>query len=209
VLLAIGNVAQAEVVCKLHIEGFGYQQGLKKAHVSCTGGSIKAVAHSLLAPLVGAKAGLQSSGVQWLDSCEQGWTNPCLLVVCADSKARFPSATVLRVNTTAISNSTKLLLCMGTNTSVMIEGATFEENAVRAVTAMGKLHIARSNFTNSIMLGDGVEGGCLYSIGGVTVVESSRFVSNINRERGGAIGVTGGARLTITSCLFEGNQGGY
>lgn len=68
-LLTTGQVADAEVTCKLHIEGFGYKQGLKKAHLSCTGGSIKAVAHPLLAPLIGAKEGALSLGVQWFHSC--------------------------------------------------------------------------------------------------------------------------------------------
>jgi hypothetical protein len=101
-VLVAGQVADADVACKLHIEGFGYQHGLKKAHLSCTGGSIKAVAHPLLTPLVGAKAGVTSSGVQWLDSCGTNLTQSCLLTVCDGSKATFLSAAVVRVNVTAI-----------------------------------------------------------------------------------------------------------
>ena len=129
VLTVVGQVADAEVICKLHLECFGHQQGLKKAHLSCTGGSIKAVAHPLFAPLVGAKAGVQSAGVQWLDNGSPWRLDDCLLAMLGGSKATFPSATVMHVNVTAVPKiGTKLLLCLTGNSSVTFAAAIFDRN---------------------------------------------------------------------------------
>jgi hypothetical protein len=207
VLLAIGQTATAEVVCKLRMEGFGYSHGIKAAQLSCTGGSIKAVAHPLLAPLVGAKAGVQTSGVQWLDKCEPKWTAKCLLMVCNGSEAMFISTTVMHVNVSTGKNGTNVILCMGANSSLTFEGAVFDRNAGRAISGGGNLHIKASRFTHNVVPGAKLFGGVLYAEGGITVVESSSFIGNALQYRGGAIAVAGGARLTVLSSVFEDNQG--
>ena len=210
VLLAIGQTATAEVVCKLHMEGFGSEHGIKNAQVSCTGGSIKAVAHPLLAPLVGAKAGVQSSGVLWLEGCEPVVSKDrCMLTICDGSKATFLLASVTRVNLTDLKHLLmRHILCVGENSNVTFDGAAFDRNTGRPITGWGILHIRASNFTNNTLPAGDFLGGALCVEGqGTTVVESSRFIENAGQYRGGAIGVVGGARLTILSSVFEDNRG--
>jgi hypothetical protein len=211
VLLAIGQTATAEVVCKLHMEGFGSKYGIRMAHLSCTGGSIKAVAHPLLAPLLGAKAGEQSSGVQWVAKCEPEWTIKCMLMVCNGSEATFTSTTVMHLNMSEVAagprNWTNFILCMGYNSSLTFKGALFDGNSGRAISGGGSLHIQTSQFTNNVVPGAKHHGGVLYAEAGTTVVESSNFVSNGVEYRGGAIAVKGGSRLKVLSSVFKGNKG--
>lgn len=210
-LLVIGQAATAEVVCKLHMEGFGFGYGIRKAHVSCTAGVIKAVAHPLLAPLVGAKTGVQSAGVQWLDKCGPEWTSRCLLMVCNGSDATFLSATVMHLNVSGLAagakNSTPFILCMGYNSSLTFRGALFDSNAGRAVSGGGALHIKASRFTNNVVPGEKHHGGVVYAEAGTTVIESSSFIGNGVKYRGGAIAVVGEARLKVLSSVFKGNKG--
>jgi hypothetical protein len=212
VLLAVGQEAAADVVCHLKMEGFGTHQGLKKAHVSCTGGSIRAVAHPLLAPLVGATAGVQSGGVQWLERCGPVWTTECLLTVCDGSNATFLSARVTKVNVTAMGKlGTHMLVCTSGNSSITFEGAVLERNAGRAMTGGGTLNIKSSTFVNNVWSGDGLEGGAMYIDTGTTVLQSCKFIGNAiigNEEsRGGAVAVAKGARVNITLSTFQDNKG--
>jgi hypothetical protein len=89
-LVQQGVVVTAAATCQLHMEGYGHITGLKSAHLTCSGGVIKAAAHPMLKQFRSS-----FSGVQWTDtgSCGVG-RRDCLLTICGDTAAVFESATV-------------------------------------------------------------------------------------------------------------------
>lgn len=204
VLLLQLGLSSAAVSCSLKFEGYSHKQGVKSAHLSCTGGSITAAAH----PVLLAPFSRSFSGVTWSNSGGCGESKEfCLLTICGSSKATFVSADVANVN---ISSTTGLLLCVRDSSSLVFDNARFHGNSGRPLagdTTAVQLHIKNSRFTNNTMYGAAMEGAALHLNGGTGLVQSSTFAGNRGFFRGGAIGLRNNARLTVTSSVLHNNQG--
>ena len=194
---------EALTSCKLHFEGFGNKQGLKTAHLDCTGGSIQASAHpSVLGPFTHS-----FSGVTWSTAGDCGaYKDDCALTLCGNSSVLFVSAVVSRVNITTAA----MLLCVGGNSNVVFDGAQFQGNTARPVSYFSgvKLHIKGCNFKNNSISWQGSVGGALFVDGGSALVESSSFIGNSAQYRGGAIGVRNSAHLKLVASVVKDNAGG-
>lgn len=204
-LVQQGAVLIATVTCRLHMEGYGHTTGLKSAQLDCTGGMITAAAHPMLAPFKSS-----CSGVQWINSgaCGVG-RKDCLLTVCGKTEAVFEAATAVHVN---VSTAAQSLVCVVGRSNVTFHRARFHANTARCISlpqqssnATAWLNLSKCAFTNNSAPVDW--GGVLYLAGGVTMVEASRFSGNYVRERGGAIGVTNTAQLTLIASLLHNNTG--
>lgn len=195
---------QALTSCKLRVEGFGTGQGLKSAQLPCSGGSIQAAAHpSLLRSFAG-----NFSGVGWSDhsSCAD-YKKDCVLTICGNSTVRFPSAVVRRVNT---SKDVRMLLCLAGSSNVVFEGAHFQGNTGRSITALSqgvRLHIQGSTFSNNNLPWKELPGGALLLDGGSALIESTNFSGNTALSSGGAIGVRKTAALKMVASVVRGNTG--
>lgn len=204
VLLQQQTHVAARATCKLHMEGFGSAQGIKSAQLSCSGGTITASAH----PVLLANFTRTFSGVRWSNDSDCGiFTTECLLTVCGDTSATFPSAVVRNVN---VSQNIGRLLCLGGSSNSTFEAALFEGNACRPISVRSdsvSLHIRGSNFTNNKLLWPDMAGGALLVAGGEAEVESSAFSGNVVLDSGGAVAVGKSASLQVSSTLFTGNKG--
>jgi predicted outer membrane repeat protein len=204
-LVQQGVAVTATVTCRLHFEGYGHTTGLKAAHLACSGGVIKAAAHPILAPFKRS-----FSGVQWVhtDACGVGHRG-CLLTFCGDTSAAIESATAAHIN---VSNVAQSLVCLGARSNVTFRGARFHSNTARCISVLQqpsnatvRLHLDKCNFTDNHAPVD--VGGVLELAGGTALVEASTFSGNSARAKGGAIGVTNDAELTLISSLLQNNTG--
>jgi hypothetical protein len=193
---------EALTSCKLHFEGFGNKQGLKTAHLACTGGSIQASAHPSLLGFTRS-----FSGVEWSDAGDCGtWKNHCVLTLCGNSSVHFPSAMVRQVNISTF----PMLLCMVGNSNVSFDRGQFQGNTARPITTVSpgvQLRIKGSTFTNNSLPWD-LYGGALTVAGGSALVEASTFSGNSMMYKGGAISVTNSASLQLVASNITANTGG-
>lgn len=202
VLLLQLGIASAAVSCNLKFEGYGNKQGFKSAHLSCTGGSITAAAHPVLAHF-----SRSFSGVTWSDSggCGRG-KQFCLLTICGASRATFPGAVITTVN---VSSSVAALLCVRDSSSLVFDSAKFHGNTGLLLagdpTAV-HLHIKESQFTNNTNIVKDLEGALMLN-GGTGLVQSSTFAGNRGFFIGGAISLRNNARLTVVSSILQDNTG--
>jgi hypothetical protein len=204
VLLLQLGLASAAISCSLKIEGYGSKQGIKSAHLACTGGSIIAAAH----PVLLAPFSPSFSGVTWSNSGSCGESKEtCLLTICGASAASFVSAAIVNVNVTS---SVRLLLCARDSSSLVFDSARFHGNSGRPLASDATavhLHIKNSHFTNNTVYGAAMEGAALHLNGGTGLVQSSVFAGNRGFSRGGAIGLRNNARMTIVSSTLQDNTG--
>ena len=131
VTLHLQAAATAKVTCDLHFQGHGARTGLKSAVLSCSGGTITAVAH----PELLASFSTAFVGVSWASkgACA-ALKDQCVLTLCQGSAASFPKATVLNVN----APNTKDLICLGDSSSADFDNARFQGNTGRPLTVLSK-----------------------------------------------------------------------
>jgi predicted outer membrane repeat protein len=119
------------------------------------------------------------------------------------------SATAAHINVSSVAQS---LVCLVGSSNVTFQGATFHSNTARCISVLQqppnatvRLHLNKCNFTdNHAPVG---VGGVLELAGGTALVEASKFSGNYARAKGGAIGVTNDAELTLLSSLLQNNTG--
>jgi hypothetical protein len=204
VLLLQLGIASAAVSCSLRFEGYGNKQGLKSAHLSCTGGSITAAAH----PVLLAPFSRGFSGVTWSSSGGCGTSkNHCLLTICGSSKAAFFGAVIANVD---VSSSIGALLCVRDSSNLVFDSARFHGNSglqLLGDTTAVHLHIKNSRFTNNSNLLKGLDGAALLLKNGTGLVQSCTFAGNRGLSTGGAIALGNNARMTVMSSVLQDNTG--
>jgi predicted outer membrane repeat protein len=209
-LVQQGVVVRATVTCQLHMEGYGHMTGLKSAHLACSGGMIKAAAHPMLAPFKRRFSGVQLTNT---GGCGVG-RRDCVLTICGDSAAVFEAATAVHVN---VSTAAQSLVCLGAHSNITFQRARFHGNKARCISVPQHssnstktqhsvhVHFNKCVFTDNHAIVD--VGAVLALAGGTALVEASTFLGNSVKKRGGAIGVTNTAELTLVSSLLQNNTG--
>jgi hypothetical protein len=197
------RIASGAVSCSLMFKGYGNKQGIKLAHLSCTGGSITAAAH----PILLGNFSSRFSGVTWSKSggCGIG-VKICLLTICNSTNATFSGAVITNVNGSRVIGA---LLCVMDSSSLVFDNTRLHGNTGLPLLGEGTavhIHIKNSRLTNNTNLVEDLVGAALLINGGTGLVQSSIFAGNRGLLRGGAIGISH-ARLRVESSVLQANAG--
>lgn len=197
---AADGVTRQGPVCRLHLEGFGHRPGLKKAQLSCTGGSITAAASPELVKVLGAgpKGVLWSQAADCQEAIKEG---NCLLAVCRGSVATFANPVITGIRASTPEGGSSLCITGGSNVAV-VDGTFVQGRDMRPVRVVGDGTTAllkQCRFQGNSVAQSKRHGGALMMAYTTKVtVLSCSFVGN-SAESGGAIMVQGSAQLNLTS----------
>lgn len=200
---AADGVTRQGPVCRLHLEGFGNRPGLKKAQLSCTGGSITAAASPELVKLLGAgpKGVVWSQAADCQDAIKEQTTGNCMLAVCRGSVATFLNPVVTGMKSSLSEGGTSLCITGGSKVA-LVNGTFVQALDMRPVRVHGTgttVSIKQCMFRENSVTPSTRNGGALSVRDSAEVaIDSSSFIRN-KAEFGGAITADHNAMVKLTA----------